>query len=262
MTTKLKNANLYELLIQYLEMVGTDEAEKMIDVIIQQHNYGEVEHEHVSDVEGSIRIKRGSDWNSTTSSYYDLVASYSQRRDDVLTYPAHKAFIWGNQYGISNLNLRVGAGAFIGVNCGNTTKSMKIFAKTAAVVHLLGRTINVAHLEYSDYTENGTLYHNIYVKLGPSVRKRINKEYDLSCRSGHANLWDTSFTIFNLRFSFFVYVTTIDFYIKGTANTRGDSSICLCPENLIACANVVPSVTLRVNGGARAGLAVSSLHNV
>ena len=258
MTIRLENANLYELLIQYLKLVGTNVAQRMINVIIQQQNYGQVTNEHVTDMAGDSRIKRNSDWDSTSSSYYDLVASYSQRRDDVVTYPVHKAYIYGNQYGVSKLNLRVGAGAFVGVYCGGYTKRMKIFAKARAQVHILGKNFDVAHLEYSNYLSNNYLYHKIYVKLGSSVLRNINQQYNLSCRRTQKNLWNIDFTLFRLRFGFFVYVGTINFEIRATVNTRGDVNSCDCPGSLVACANVVPSVTLRASGEASASLLVSN----
>lgn len=258
MIIRLENANLYELCIQYLKLVGTNEAQRMINIILQQHNYGQVTNEHVTNVAGDSRIKRNSDWDSRSSSFYDLVASYSQRSDDVVTYPAHKAYIWGREYGVSKLNLRLGAGAFVGVNCGGINKRMKIFAKARAKVHVLGTNKDVAHLEYSDYLSNHTLYHKVYVKLGSRVLKNTNQQYNLSCRNSQKRLWDLSLTIFNLRFGFFVYVATIDFNIRATVSTRGNINSCICPGNLSACANVVPSVTLRASGGASASLLVRS----
>ena len=258
MTIRLENANLYELVIQYLTLVGTNETQRMINIIIQQQNYGQATNEHVTDMVGGSRIKRNSEWNSTSSSYYDLVASYSQRSDDVATYPVHKAYIWGNQYGVSKLNLRVGAGAFVGVYCGDFNKRMKMFAKAKAQVHVLGKNIDVAHLEYSDYLSNNYLYHKVYVKLGSSVLKNVNEQYNLTCRTTQKNLWDINYTLFNLRFGFFLYVATIDFEIRATVSTRGDINSCNCPGSLVACANVVPSVTLHASGGASASLLVSN----
>ena len=258
MTIRLENANLYELVIQYLTLVGTNEAQRMIDIIIQQQNYGQATNEHVTHMVGGSRIKRNSDWDSTSSSYYDLVASYSQRRDDVVTYPVHKAYIWGNRYGVSKLNLRVGAGTFVGVYCGSFNKRMKIFAKAKAQVHVLGKNFDVAQLEYSDYLSNNYLYHKVYVKLGSSVHKNDFERYDLTCRRTQKNLWNVNLTLFYLRFGFFLYVGTINFEIRATVNTRSDINSCNCPGSLTACANVVPSVTLRASGGASANLLVSN----
>ena len=156
MTIKVENANLYELLIQYLRLVSTNEAQGMINIIMQQHNYGQAKNDRVSDVADGSRIKRGSDWDQSSSDY-DLVASLAQRRDDVRSYPTHKAYIWGHKYGIKQLNLKVGAGAFVGAYCDKTNNHLKVFGKALAKLHVLGSDINIAHFEYSDYTSGNYL---------------------------------------------------------------------------------------------------------
>ena len=261
MTIKLENANLYELVIQYLKLVGTKEAEEMINTITQQHNYGEVTNEHVNDATGISRIKRGTDWDSTSNPCYNLVASYSQRRNDVLTYPTHKAYIWGGEYG-KKLKYKVGVGAFVGAYCGGTTNRFKIFGKVVTKAHVFRRDHNIGHLEYSDYTSGSYLYHKVYLKLGSNVIININERYNLSCRSSQRTLWDTTRTIFDFRHSFFIYIARLTFSVRGTANTRSTAGVCMCPLNLTACANLRPSITLRITGGAEAGLLVRmATHN-
>ena len=255
MTIKLENANLYELVIQYLKLVGTNEAQEMISIITQQHNYGQVTNERVTDVTGISRIKRGTDWDESNSNY-DLVASYSQRRNDVLTYPTHKAYIGSNTYGIRKLSCQVGVGAFVGAYCGSTTKRFKIFGKTVTKAHVFGRDYPIGHLEYADYTYGSYLYHKIYLKLGSNVIININNRYNLSCRSSQRTLWDRTRTIFDFRHSFFIVVATLSFSVRGTANTRSIAGVCMCPLNLTACAILRPSITLRVTGGAEARLLV------
>ena len=255
MTIKLENANLYELVIQYLKLVGTNESQEMISIITQQHNYGQVTNERVTDVTGISRIKRGSDWDAYNSNY-DLVASYSRRRSDVLAYPAHKAYIWGQEYGVSKLKCKVGVGAFVGAYCGGTTKRFKIFAKAVTKVHVFGKDYPIGHLEYADYTTANYLYHKVYLKLGSNVLININNRYDLSCRSSRRTLWDRTRTIFNFRYSYFIVVASLTFSVRGTANTRSTADVCMCPLTLTACANLRPSITLSVTGGAEAGLLV------
>ena len=259
MAVKLENANLYELVIQYLKLVGTSEAQEMISIIMQQHNYGQVTNEQVSNVAGDSRIKRGTDWDSSSSSYYNLVASYSQRRNDVLTYPTHKAYIWGEKHGITNLNVKVGMGAFVGAYCGGTTNRLKVFGKAVTKVHVLGSDYNIGHLEYTDYTDNTALYHKVYVKLGSAVLTNINYRYALSCRASRQTLWDTSRTVFNRGISYFIYVGTLNFNIRATASTTGTSGVCMCPLTLTACVNLRPSVTLRITGGGQVDFLVSRM---
>ena len=254
-TTKLENANLYELLIQYLRLVGTNETQEMISIIMQQHNYGQVTNDRVSDMVDGSRIKRGSDWDQSSSDY-NLVASLAQRRNDVRTYPKHKAYIWSNKYGISKLNLKVGVGAFVGAYCGGTTNRLKVFGKAVAKVHVLGKDYNIAHMEYSDHTSGDSLYHKVYVKLGSSVITNINTSFTV-CISSVETLWDISKTVFDRRFSYFVFIGILSFTIRGTASTTGTAGVCMCPLTLRACVNLRPSVTLRITGGGQVDFVVS-----
>ena len=254
MTTKLENANLYELLIQYLRLVGANETQEMINIIMQQHNYGHVTSDHVSDVAGDTRIKRGSNWDSKSKpDYYNLVASYKERRHDVQTYPTHKAYIWGAKRGISSLELKVGVGAFVGAYCGGTTNRLKVFGKAVAKVHVLGKDYNIAHMEYSDHTSGDTLYHKVYVKLGKSVIRNINTRYTV-CRNKQAPLWDRSRTVFERSFYYFIYVENLKFTIRAKATTTGTAGACMCPLTLRACVNLKPSVSLRITGDGSADL--------
>ena len=258
MAIKIENANLYELLIQYLKLVGTDETQEIINTIMQLHNYGHLTIEYIGNAPGDSRIKCGAQWNSNSSSYYDLVASYSQRRNDTLSYPTHKAYIWGDKYGIDNFHAKVGVGAFIGAYCNGTTIHFKVFGKAVTKVYVLGRDYNIGHLEYADYVSGIYLHHKIYVKLGPSVLVNVNDRYDLSCRSSQRSLWDVSGrSIFDFEYRYIVYVAPITFTIRGTVGTGCTTGVCMCPLHLTACVNLRPSITLLITGGAEANLLVS-----
>ena len=259
-TIKLKNPNLYELLANYLQNIDITDAEVYLNLLKQQHNYGEVDRDHISDINGvDSRIKRGSDWDQYYSGY-DVVASYYQRRRDVINYPNHKAYIWGRTYGVDKLNLKIGAGAFIGAYCqSNANKRLKVFAKGAAKVEVFGRTYNLAHLEYSDRTSGNYLYHKVYVKLGSNVLKNTYRAYRISsCKNNDITLWNSGpYTVFYLRFRIWVFVGTVGVYVRGSVSSRGDLGICTCPSKLSACGSVKPSLSLTVSGGASASLLVS-----
>ena len=165
---KLENPNLYELLIKYLQKIHVD-VEVYLNLLKQQDNYGETVHEHISDTNDTdSRIKRGTDWDEDNSEY-DVVANYNQRRWDVNAYPKHKAYIWGDTFGVDKLNAKVGAGGFIGAD--NAYKYFKAFAKVVAKVNIFGRTYDMAYIEYSDYTTRNKLHHNVYVKLSSFVAR-------------------------------------------------------------------------------------------
>ena len=261
-TIRLENPNLYKLLIEYLTAVGTDEALKDIIIIMQQENYRDVMHERTA---GDSRVKRG--WDSTNS-FYNLVASYYDRRSDVLTYPNYKYNLMGRNYGVNSLYFQVGAGTFAGTDTGTTagtyisiitnTKQMKFFMKVAARVIVLGKTIEVARLEYSERTSGSSRYHKVYVKLGSTVRTNTYKKSSDGCKSSNGNMWYKSGSVLFYRYNYYVFIATISFYISGTASTRGDGGICMCPGRWSACAEFTPSATLRITGGASVNLAVCS----
>ena len=258
-TIKLKNPNLYELFAKYIQKMHRDDAEEYLNLLKQQHNHGDVTRDLISDVNGvDSRVKRGSDWDEYNSNY-DVVASYFQRRNDVTTYPTHKAYIWGRTYGVDKLNLKVGAGTFIGAYCQiNANKRFKVFVKGAAKVEVFGRTFNLAHLEYSDHTSGNYLHHKVYVRLGSNVIRNTYNSYPIGpCESNNRNLWNSGeYTVFNLQFNIWVFVGTVRVYIRGSVSSRGDLNLCTCPSNASACGDVKPSLSLRVGGGASVSLLV------
>ena len=251
-TIRLENPNLYELLIEYLTLVGTGEALENINTITQQYNYGEVMHEHAAN---DSRVKRG--WDSTKS-IYNLVASYYDRRSDIRNYPTYRSYLMWRNYGINSLYLQVAAGTFSGAYRSGSTKRSKLFNKVGARGYVLGHALEMARLEYSERTTGNRRYQKIYVKLGSTVYTNIYRSsYVAGCINARQNWWDKSRRVFKYRYSYFVYVATIHFDVYGTVNTRCDGGICICPGSLSACAEITPSVTLHVTGEASVDLAVS-----
>ena len=249
---KLENPNLYEMLIHYLTLVGTDRAQKHISTLRQQYNYGQVSRDRASD---NARIKRGSDWDASNYDY-DLVASYSERRNDVIDYPYHKGYLWVKTFGISDLNMKMAIGVFVGGYWKGYTKRLKIYTKAVTRANVLGYSIDIANIEFSDRTSGTTLYHRVYVKLGPFVFLNRNSEHTV-CTSSSKTLFSRDYTVFSKRYSVFVYITTIWFTLDGIVTVQLDGGHCVCPSVIKACANVVPSLSLSVKGTTSTSLAVS-----
>lgn len=261
---KLENPNLYELLIIYLQSIGTASTKMYMAVLTQQHNYGDVQLDTVSSMytsEQDSKIKRGSDWDQRYSSY-DIVASYSQRRYDVSLYPYHKAYIWTDSYGVSNLKVKVGAGAFGGAYySSNYNKRAKIFGKYTSKVELFGRTLNVATLEYSDATSGSYLSRRKYAKFGSYyTSKSYGYSLGTTCRDDSTILWDTSSQVFYEYFPIFVYVGNVGVYLTGSCGSSGvlSAKVCACSNVVHSRGNVKLAATLTVGGGASASLLVST----
>ena len=262
---QLENPNLYELVAKYFHQLKLDGIDIYLDSLKQQHNYGEVQRDRVSDShKNDSRIKRGSDWDENNSDY-DVVASYSQRKSDVINYPSHKAYIYGKTFGVDKMEMKVGAGVFAGINVNITNAGFKFFAKAAAEVNVFGRTIDVVDMEASSYTQGSMLAYKLYLKLGTSVRLNENKKIELKVDL----VKDTtnvarSIDIFYFRWPIFVYVGTLNVYIKGTVSTELNSVVCasisFLPLTAKGSAEAKLSFNLRVTGGAYASLVVNYLY--
>ena len=253
---KLENANLYELLIQYLTLVGTNAAQQHIETLKQQRNYGQVVSDHVSDKSEEGRAKRAA-WDDYNTNW-DTVATHSQRRSDVLNYPNYKSSItWDNSLDISNLYLYTAGGAFAGSYCSYFTRRMKLFGKASIGAYVFGNTYNVAFLQYTDLTSGTYLDRYVYVRLGNTVY--INRRWRLSssCYSGTSRLWSLSRSLFTLRVSAFIYVSTMYFNVEGSVYTTGLAKSCICPYQITACTRFIPSLYFYVRGTGSATLLVS-----
>ena len=262
---QLENPNLYELVAKYFHHLKLDGIDIYLDSLKQQHNYGEVQRDRVSDLhKNDSRVKRGSDWDENNSDY-DVVASYSQRKNDVINYPSHKAYIYGKTFGVDKMKMKVGAGIFAGINVNITNAGFKFFAKAAAEVNVFGRTIDVVDMEASSYTQESMLAYKLYLKLGPSVRLNENKKIELKVDLvKYTTNVARSTEIFNFRWPIFVYVGTLNVYIKGTVSTELNSVICasmsFLPLIVKGNAEAKLSFNQRVTGGAYASLVVNYLY--
>ena len=72
---QLENPILYELVAKYLHHLKFDGIDIYLNLLKQQHNYGDIQHDRVSDLyNDNSRVKRGSDWDENNPDY-DVVSS-------------------------------------------------------------------------------------------------------------------------------------------------------------------------------------------
>ena len=254
---QLEDPNLYELLVKYLHLLKINENDVYLDLLKQPHDNGELKH-HIN---GTSRVKRGSDWDQSYSGY-DVVASLHERRNDVTMYPHHRAYIWGKTFGGSKLNLKIGAGAFAGLYVSSTTVRGKIYSKVAAKVNVFGISINVVDIQSNNYISNGIQISKIYVKQGNSVHKNDNKQIKLDSNPTRNTIpLSNSRKIFHKNWPIFVYVGTLNVYIEGRltygVNIGTDASASYPPPTMEAGISAKFSFGLRVSGGTYASLLVS-----
>lgn len=254
---QLEDPNLYELLIKYLHLLKINENDVYLDLLKQPYNNGELQH-HIN---GTSRVKRGSDWDQSYSGY-DVVASLYERRNDVTMYPDHRAYIWGKTFGGSKLNLKVGAGAFAGLYLSSTTIRGKFFSRVVAKVNVFGISINVVDILSNSNVSNGIQINKIYVKQGNSVSKNSNKQIKLDSNpTRDTTPLSDSKKIFHKSWPIFVYVGTLHVYIEGAltygVNLGTYASTSYPPPTVEGSISAKFSFGLRVSGGTYATLLVS-----
>ena len=95
------NTDLTNHVSMYISKVGGEQAVDLLDRL-------------------QFRLGRGTDWDACNSDY-NCVASQSSRASDVSTYQKHKAYIFGKKIGNNDINMKVGAGVFMGISndCNN-----------------------------------------------------------------------------------------------------------------------------------------------
>ena len=260
---QLENPNLYELVAIYLHQLKIDEIDIYLDVLKQQHNYGDLQHEHIGDMDNNhSRIKRGSDWDEYDTDY-NIVSSYTNRKNDVKNYPKHTAYIFGKTFGVSNLNVKIGAGGFAGMEVKSSSANYKVFAKAAANVNVFGRRYKLLDLELSRYTSNNYIYDTIWLWDGSSLNKHTKAKAEPLCikkkfsHSGSLRVFDTDIKIY-------LYVGYIYADISATVSSGGmDVGLCTCftfppiSQPTARCnADVKLYFTLRVSGDTYTSLLV------
>ena len=257
---QLKNPHLYELVAKYLHEMKIDDVDIYMGILKHQDNYGDLQYDYVSGTDGNYsRIKRGTDWDSSSSSY-NSISSYSTRRSDVTNYPNHKAYIYSQSFDVSSLGMTVGVGAFSGMAIGSRSVSYKQFAKAAADVNLFGSSYSVTSLEISTYTYGNYLYQKKFLKRGSSTRKNEDSKVSVQCKKNTINFNAYSGEIFEREISFYVYVTTVYFDISGTASFDVSVGGCTCltnsPPTAKANSDLKLSFSLSVSGSTSVSLAV------
>ena len=212
------NTDLHLLVQQYLKMVDTAESHQLVEFLEQQT--------------GSKRVRRQgtSDWDASNS-LYNHIASRSARQNDVSTYPAHKAYIWGRKLGSSKVNVQLAAGVF----AGGSFTGAKLFGKAIAKGYLFGHSKTVAEAMAEAGSDGNNVHLKLYAKIGSNVLVDYSQTRSF-CLTKRSNLFSTRFTVMRVQLSVFVYVTTITFYAELNAYLDVDlyGKLCLnLPRSLI-----------------------------
>ncbi len=146
------------------------------------------------------------------------------------------------------------AGGFAGIK--QNGNGYKLFGKVIAQGHAFGRTSTALRAEFLRERTGNSIYQKIYaIVVGKTL---INNAGTLpsGCNTYTKNLYSSSVRIFRFRYSVFIYVGTLDFYVGMTAQLSLKVKTSVCETTVKACASLIPRLTLRAEGGASATILV------
>ena len=239
---RLNNTDLVELTSAYLVEIGGENALNQMSPFY-------------------IRQRRGSDWDAPQSEY-DLVASRTSRQSDEVTYPIHKAYIYGKTLGIDEANLKAAAGVFMGFSC--DLKNIKGFVKVYAESNVLGWKKILANIEVLLQKNGVNIQGKVYVEIGGSVL--VNNHASVTtCYNYDRNLHKNRYKLFSFTYPQFVYVTTIEIEIGAYLELIVGIDVEVCGgaslnELVTATAGIASQITLSIEGSVSTSLLVSSCH--
>ena len=208
------------------------------------------------------REKRAStsDWDSTSNSNYNLVASRSGRRWDVTTYPYHKGYLWATEIGYSKLHADIAAGGFGGVGI----PGIKLYARARFDLVVWRKTYTALDLlfcyerKFPDQNSVSTLTYASFIKIVGSTLfdiKRTTTEIYKDTRS-----WQKTVTLFGVKFRFFILVGYLNIALTGqiSGQMKFDAFIARLDNdaNMRASAMLETGPTLTVKGEASANILV------
>ena len=237
---QLGDVELAEIVLSLVETFETPESEGLVDAL--------------ADVKNSIRGRRGTDWDASNSDY-NIVASQSSRAADVRNYPNHRAYIWGKTLGISQANIKVGAGFFVGYH--PTCRNLKAFGKAIARANLLRWSWNILHAEVLLEKTDSQVRAKLYFKLLSNVL--IDRSRATCTPSPSRTLYSSRrYSLSRVSYSIFIYVGTLSLYLQPHIQAHLDfrTEYCVNLRRLRAFAGIGPRLTFTVEGGVRGNLLV------
>ena len=245
---QLGDVELAELILSFVEMFETPESEGLSEAL----------EDTIATELSQSRERRGTDWDASNSDY-NIVASQSSRAADVRNYPNHRAYVWGRTLGISQANIKFGAGYFLGHRCPN----LKAFGKAIARAKLLRWSWNLLHAETLLEHSYGRVRTKLYFKVLSNVLTDLSATVTwpgTNCATTPPrNLYSTRrYYLARVSYSIFIYVGTLSLHLRPYVQAHIDSrsELCANSKTIRAYAGIRPRLTFVVQGGVTGNLLV------
>ena len=242
---QIGDVELAELVLSLVETFETPESEGLVDAL--------------EDIKRSSRGRRGTDWDESNSDY-NIVASQGSRAADVRNYPNHTAYIWGKTLGISQANLTLGAGFFLGHH--PTCPNIKAFAKAIVQANLLHWSWTILHVEALLEKTDSQLRAKRYFRVNSNVHVDWDRTINYTttfCTTFSRTVPSPRYNLPRVSYSIFIYVGTLTLYLQPYVQGHMDLGAELCGNStsLQAFGSIGLRVSYTVEGGVTGNLLVS-----
>lgn len=241
---QLKSPYVKNLVAQYLQKLNTKEAREHLSCLMSQADS--------ETMDGTaLRQKRGSDWAEDNSDY-NLVQPLSTQQSDVQRYNHHVAYIFGERFGIDDMNVQAAAGAFAGVN--DNGSEYKIFGRAVVKGTAFGFSATpfeaIAYRVKTYESGNSSIEWKLYIRVGPFVLIDEGAVESPSCISREWPLYNgVKIEIIKEQFSFSLLIMDITVSVQIYAQFNAEFELQVCEGFTIfeLAATLTPSVNVQAS---------------
>ena len=251
---KHDSLELHQLLTRFALKLDTDETNEYLNILYTSITEADIKKSH--SIETHDRVKRSFTTNWAHSDpLYGLISSHSTRVSDVTTYPHHKAYLWGKDFGVSKLNAKFAAGVFVGVNIGGSR--FKLFAKAVAKGHAFGHTVTALQAELLVQKDYNNWRGKIYLQVGGSVLLNFDQQRYARWTNDWP-LYSSRYRILHFEFPIFIFVGFLRFSCDLYAQLAVTAHVDLTASypSSSASTDIVPRATVTASAAATASLLV------
>ena len=248
-SASINSTDLHMMVVDYFKKI--DSKDLLFEIL-----------ERESTIPGGRAKRQTSDWDSSSNSDYNYVASLSTRQSDVNTYPRHNAYITSKTIGISKANIKVASGYFVGTN--THCDRMKAFTRAFVKGKILSRTATLADLKLQVTASTTSISVSLYGRVGSNTLLNYNTNRALSspCRADTRRISRYRRTLFRFSIPVYIYVATlrISISLHGQLDVNFNTNVCIGrtgTEVSGALGALTPTVGVSIEGSVSASLLVS-----
>ena len=236
----IEDEELHDAITTYLQSINTDSSKDLLKFFkfAKTENYD-------AKYSNTTRFRRGTKWNDDDP-LYNLVAPISARFFDLMRFRHRLSYIWAKKFGGGDINAKIAAGGFVGLN---NAGGHKLFGRAVVRANFYDQSLTfidfIVHHEKTSISALTKLYANV---LGITLKNVNLREGEGVCVSHEEPIYGEEYTIIDFGFSIFVVVGTLNFNLKATVQLSAGLHVEGCENHgiLTVAAGMSPTLTIKV----------------